>query len=78
MLRECCERIAAESGLAVAAVHRVGSLAIGDVALAAAVASAHRREAFEACARLVDEIKLTVPIWKRQHYSEGASDWVGL
>lgn len=78
MLRECCERIAAESGLAVAAVHRVGALKLGDVALSAAVASAHRREAFETCARLIDEIKLTVPIWKRQHYSEGSSDWVGL
>lgn len=77
-LRESCERIAADTGLAVAAVHRIGPLAIGDVALGAAVASPHRAEAFAACARLVDDIKSTVPIWKRQHYPEGVSDWVGL
>lgn len=77
-LRESCERISAETGLAVAAVHRVGPLALGDVALAAAVAAPHRAEAFAACARLVDDIKSTVPIWKRQHYPDGVSDWVGL
>ena len=77
-LRESCERISADTGLAVAAVHRVGELRIGDVALVAVVSAPHRAEAFAACARLVDDIKSTVPIWKRQHYADGVSDWVGL
>ena len=77
-LAESCARIAEETGLAVAAAHRVGALRIGDVALVAAVASPHRAEAFAACARLVDDIKASVPIWKRQHYTDGVSDWVGL
>ena len=51
---------------------------MGDVALVAAVGAAHRAEAFAACARLVDDIKATVPIWKRQHLVDGASEWVGL
>ncbi len=70
--------IAHETGFAVEALHRVGELRIGDVALVAAVAAPHRAEAFAACARLVDDIKSTVPIWKREHYADGVSDWVGL
>ncbi|GAB3581232.1 molybdenum cofactor biosynthesis protein MoaE [Leifsonia lichenia] len=77
-LRECCEEIASRSGLRVAAEHRVGSLTIGDPALIAAVAAPHRAEAFAACAALVDLIKTRVPIWKRQHFADGVSEWVGL
>jgi molybdopterin synthase catalytic subunit len=77
-LRDCCEAIAASTGLRVAAVHRTGSLAIGEVALVAAVAAPHRAEAFSACAELVDSIKANVPIWKRQHFAAGSSEWVGL
>ena len=77
-LRECCEEVAARTGLRVAAEHRVGSLTIGDLALVAAVAAPHRAEAFAACAELVEEIKRRVPIWKRQHFAEGVSEWVGL
>jgi molybdopterin synthase catalytic subunit len=77
-LRECCEHIAERTGLRVAAVHRTGPLVVGDTALIASVAAPHRREAFDACAELVDEIKHTVPIWKRQHFVEGPSVWVGL
>jgi molybdopterin synthase catalytic subunit len=78
ILAECCTRISAETGLAVAAAHRIGSLQIGDVALFAVAAASHRREAFEACERLVEEIKHTIPIWKRQWLDDGASEWVGL
>jgi molybdopterin synthase catalytic subunit len=78
MLREVCERVASSSGLVVAAEHRVGSLRVGDVALVAAVAAPHRADAFAACARLVDELKASVPIWKRQHSADGATEWVGL
>lgn len=77
-LADVCASVAAESGLRVAAAHRVGHLAIGDVALVAVVAAPHRAEAFAACARLVDEIKSRVPIWKRQHLADGPSEWVGL
>jgi molybdopterin synthase catalytic subunit len=63
---------------AVAVSHRIGMLGIGDVALACAVSAAHRGEAFAACAELVEIIKARVPIWKRQHFTDGASEWVGL
>lgn len=61
-------------GLAVS--HRVGTLAIGDVALVAAVATCHRGEAFDICRRLVDEVKHRVPIWKRQVFADGTDEWV--
>ena len=73
-----CAEIADASGLRVAAIHRVGALAIGDVALLAAVAAPHRAEAFEVCGRLVDLVKERTPIWKRQHLAEGTTEWVGL
>ena len=62
--------------VAVAASHRVGVLDVGDVALVVAVACAHRREAFNACARLVDEIKHRLPVWKRQVFEDGTDEWV--
>lgn len=66
------------TGLVLAAVHRIGSLGIGDTALVAAAAAPHRGEAFEAIEALVERIKHEVPIWKRQHYEESSSDWVGI
>jgi molybdopterin synthase catalytic subunit len=60
----------------VAVSHRVGALAIGDVALACAVAGEHRREAFDACSELVDEVKRQLPVWKRQEFSDGSEEWV--
>lgn len=77
-LADVCASVAAGSGLRVAAAHRVGHLEIGDVALVAVVAAAHRAEAFAACADLVEQIKQRVPIWKRQHLADGPSEWVGL
>jgi molybdopterin synthase catalytic subunit len=77
-LEECCRTIAAETGLAVAAAHRVGWLVVGETALVAAVAAPHRAEAFAACEKLVNLIKQNVPIWKRQHLADGATEWVGL
>lgn len=74
----CCQEVAASTGLPVAAIHRVGHLEIGDLALVAAVAAPHRAEAFAACAELVERIKHEVPIWKRQHFANGVSEWVGL
>ncbi|WP_395638461.1 molybdenum cofactor biosynthesis protein MoaE [Pseudolysinimonas sp.] len=77
-LADVCASVATSSGLRVAAAHRIGHLEIGDVALVAAVAAAHRAEAFAACAELVEQIKQRVPIWKRQHLADGPSEWVGL
>ena len=77
-LREVCTEIATESGLRVAAAHRIGHLVVGDVALIASVASPHRADAFTACAHLVDLIKERTPIWKRQPLDDGVSEWVGL
>lgn len=70
------EIAAADDVQAVAVSHRIGVLAVGDVALACAVSSAHRREAFAACARLVDEVKHRLPIWKRQEFDDGTDEWV--
>lgn len=57
-------------------VHRIGSLAIGEIAVWVGVSSAHRAEAFAACRYLIDEIKHRVPIWKKEHYVNGDSGWV--
>jgi molybdenum cofactor synthesis domain-containing protein len=62
--------------LAAAARHRTGDLAVGDLAFVAAVSAAHRREAFDACAWLVDETKARLPIWKHQHFADGTDEWV--
>jgi molybdopterin synthase catalytic subunit len=61
---------------AVAVSHRVGALKIGDIALACAVSADHRREAFEACADLVDQVKLRLPVWKHQIFADGSDEWV--
>ncbi|TNC28130.1 molybdenum cofactor biosynthesis protein MoaE [Amycolatopsis alkalitolerans] len=61
---------------AVAVSHRLGALAIGDVALAVAVAADHRAEAFATCAELVDEVKAQLPVWKHQHFADGTDEWV--
>ncbi|GGQ45407.1 molybdenum cofactor biosynthesis protein MoaE [Couchioplanes azureus] len=77
VLREVAAEIAADPEVyAVAVSHRVGTLRIGDVALVAAVSTAHRAAAFAACARLVDEAKARLPIWKRQVFTDGTEEWV--
>lgn len=63
--------------VAVAAVHRVGLLEIGDVAVVVAASAAHRDVAFTAARRLIDDIKSTVPIWKHQVFEDGEDEWVG-
>ena len=61
---------------AIAVSHRVGVLDIGEVALACAVAADHRREAFETCAELVEEVKRLLPVWKHQRFADGTDEWV--
>ena len=78
---EVIERVAAAVAaefptVAIAVAHRIGSLEVGDVALACAASSAHRAEAFAACARLVDAVKESVPIWKHQGFADGTTEWV--
>lgn len=63
--------------LAAACVHRVGDLVPGDTAIRVWAVSPHRREAFQACMFIVDEVKARVPIWKRETYIDGSITWVG-
>jgi molybdopterin synthase catalytic subunit len=77
VLRTVAGEIATDPEVFLVAIsHRVGRLKIGDVALVAAVSTAHRAAAFAACARLVDEAKARLPIWKRQVFSDGSDEWV--
>lgn len=74
-------RIVAEAGkkfdvLAVAGVHRTGALQIGDLAVWVGVVAAHRGAAFDACRYVIDEAKARLPIWKKEHYAEGSSEWI--
>jgi len=63
--------------IGVAAVHRVGDLAVGDLAVVVGVSCAHRGEAFHACHALIDELKASVPVWKHQRFADGTDEWVG-
>jgi molybdopterin synthase catalytic subunit len=76
-----CARIVTETearwNCTIALEHRVGVLSIGDVAVAIAVASAHRDEAFTACRYIIEEVKRRVPIWKREFFADGTVEWVG-
>ena len=63
--------------IGIAAVHRVGDLAIGDLAVVLAVSCPHRSEAFDACRDLIDILKASVPIWKHQRFGDGTAEWVG-
>ncbi|HET6699875.1 MAG TPA: molybdenum cofactor biosynthesis protein MoaE [Nocardioidaceae bacterium] len=77
-LEEVANEVAADFDLlGLAAVHRTGSLAIGEAAVVVATAAAHRGEAFDASRALIDRLKATVPIWKHQVYADGSDSWVG-
>lgn len=76
-LRRVAEKVAASYSVsAIAAVHRVGDLDVGDLAVVVAVSCPHRGEAFDACRALIEELKASVPVWKHQQYAGGHSDWV--
>jgi molybdopterin synthase catalytic subunit len=78
-LRAVAEKVAATHPvIALAAVHRVGDLAVGDIAVVVAASCAHRGEAFDAARMLIDDLKATVPIWKHQTFADGSDEWVGL
>jgi molybdopterin synthase catalytic subunit len=63
--------------IGIAAVHRVGDLGLGDLAVVLAVSCPHRAEAFDACRDLIDILKTSVPIWKHQRFDDGTAEWVG-
>jgi len=63
--------------LAIAAVHRVGHLQLGELAVWVGVTAEHRGAAFDACRYVIDELKRRVPIWKKEHYATGESAWIG-
>jgi molybdopterin synthase catalytic subunit len=76
--RAIAERVSAQHPeVLLAAVHRVGDLVVGDLAVVVAAASAHRAEAFSAARQLIDELKHEVPIWKQQTFVDGTDEWVG-
>lgn len=78
-MRRVLEGVAAEhSGVRIAAVHRVGKLDIGDVAVCVAASAAHRDDAFTACRKAIDRIKETVPLWKKEWGPDGGAHWVNL
>ena len=77
-LRAVMKKVAADFPVkALAAVHRVGDLEIGDIAVVVAASCPHRAEAFAACRRLIDDLKAQVPIWKHQRFADGGDEWVG-
>ncbi|UYM06087.1 molybdenum cofactor biosynthesis protein MoaE [Solicola gregarius] len=77
-MREVAEAVTARFDvIALSAVHRVGSLGIGDIAVVVAVSAAHRGEAMGACHALIDDLKAGVPIWKHQVFGDGSDEWVG-
>jgi molybdopterin synthase catalytic subunit len=77
-LREVCDRVAGRHDVhGLAAVHRVGHLDIGDIAVVVATAAAHRGQAFDASRDLIDTLKDEVPIWKHQVFDDGTQEWVG-
>jgi molybdopterin synthase catalytic subunit len=77
-MRKVAEKVAADFPVCgLAAVHRVGDLVVGDLAVVVAVSCPHRAEAIDACRVLIDEIKSSVPIWKHQYFGDGSAEWVG-
>ncbi|WP_329282809.1 molybdenum cofactor biosynthesis protein MoaE [Streptomyces sp. NBC_00691] len=77
-MRRVAEKVVANHPVrALAAVHRVGDLVVGDIAVIVAVSCPHRGAAFEASRKLIDDLKHEVPIWKHQTFSDGTEEWVG-
>lgn len=78
VLRGVAEQVAAEADVhRISVAHRVGTLAVGDLALVAAVSASHRAEAFATAAALVDLVKERLPVWKRQRFTDGTTEWTG-
>jgi molybdopterin synthase catalytic subunit len=78
VIAEVAHNIAAKHNdlIALAVVHRIGTLRIGDVAVVVAASAAHRAAALEACAEAVEAVKTLLPVWKRQLFDDGTDEWV--
>ena len=74
----CADVLARHDVIAVAATHRTGELAVGELATVIAASAAHRGAAFAAAQDLIDTLKTTVLIWKHQRFTDGEAEWVGL
>jgi molybdopterin synthase catalytic subunit len=78
VLREIAAEAAAQAGSdRIAAVHRIGTLTVGEVSVAIAISTAHRAEAFAAARYIIEEIKKRLPIWKKERYASGDEEWLG-
>lgn len=79
LLQKVADDVAAQHPevVALAAIHRIGELTVGDLAVVVGAAAPHRAEAFAACRAFIDALKEQVPIWKRESFAEGDSSWVG-
>jgi molybdopterin synthase catalytic subunit len=74
--RRLVEEVSGKFGVRAAAIHAVGDLRPGDLAVWVGAAAGHREEAFAACRELIDSIKASVPIWKRETYTDGHGEWI--
>ncbi|MCG7278123.1 molybdenum cofactor biosynthesis protein MoaE [Corynebacterium imitans] len=77
-LERVVAEVAASHPVRIYAAHRTGDVPIGELAFLVLVASAHRGEAFAACAEVADRVKAEVPIWKKQGLTSGETQWVGI
>lgn len=71
-----CEALDRFEILSAQCTHRLGRLEVGNVAVIVAVSAEHRDAAFDACRYIIDEVKARVPIWKKEYYTDGESEWV--
>lgn len=78
VVQRIAEQVAAGSGAcSIAVLHREGRLEVGDVALAAAVSASHRKEAMRVLEAVVEQVKIQLPVWKKQEFADGTSEWTG-
>lgn len=78
IVQEAASGVAPERGpVRIAVEHRTGELAVGEASVVVAVAAAHREEAFVVCRQIIEAVKSRLPVWKREHYAEGDSRWLG-
>jgi molybdopterin synthase catalytic subunit len=78
VLERLASQAEAEHDAVVAVTHRIGLLAVGELAIVVAAGSAHRAEAFAACESLVEKVKAELPVWKREILADGSHTWVGI
>ena len=78
VVRKIAADVAAGSGACkIAVLHRTGGLRVGEIALGAAVSASHRKEALRVLEAVIEQVKLRLPIWKRQEFADGSAEWTG-